>query len=114
MAKRRVGFEMQIDVEFIDEEAIQKHIIDGDEWKSVFFTLEDIEDLASHIAYVFHNENELFVKGRFVRFVEGFGEFIKQDDGSYLFGGLEVGPTGDIVVRYELELEPSHTVPVQQ
>ncbi len=61
MAKRRTSFEMEIDVNFLNQERSFKHFIEGD-WKESFFTFDDLDEVAKHLAYCFHIESSKMKK----------------------------------------------------
>jgi len=102
---------MEIDVNFIDEKKSYNHFIKGD-WKESFYDFDDLDEIAEHIACNFHHASSEFRKiegkHRFVKFIEGFGDFVQQDNGLYrLTEDIDGG--GDIDVSYEMELEPVGT-----
>jgi len=110
-SKRRTSFEMEIDVNFMNEEQSLNHFIKGD-WKDSFYTFNDLDELAEHISYAFHITSDEFRKrdGKhiFVKFIEGFGDFIRQENGSYELSE-EPDEGGKIIVNYEMTLEPTGT-----
>ena len=112
----RTSFEMEIDVSFLDEESSFKHFIESD-WKESFYTFDNLDDVAEHISYAFHIANNEFQKidGKyaFVKFIEGFGDFIQQDNGHYKLTEKFDGG-GDITVNYEMELEPAGTFHIKK
>ncbi len=111
MSKIRTSFEMEIDIDFLDEKSSFKHFIEGD-WKESFYTFEDLNEVAEHISHNFHIANSELKKVndeyRWVKFIEGFGEFVEQDNGAFKLTE-ELNGGGDITVNYEMELEPMGT-----
>ena len=81
----RTPFGMEVDVIFEEPEKAEAYFIKGDCWKSVFWTIFDLADLAEHISYRFHNESTQWDKDleSYTTFLEGFGKFVKSDDGTW-------------------------------
>jgi hypothetical protein len=107
--KFRNRLECEIDIDFVDLDKAKAYFI-GSDWAEDFFEFEDIEDLAEHLSFNFHQAREILKDG-LVRFVEGIGEFVYSYENKewrltdkYLPEG-EVLPCGDIVIRYESELQ---------
>jgi len=103
MKRFEVAMEAEISVSFSDPDKAKSYFIDGI-WSSYFYDLVDMEDLAKSLSQAFHNSDEHYDKDRnaIIRSPEGFGIYIKKENGYYVANWEEFG---EITVRYELELE---------
>ncbi len=109
VSKRRTNFEMEIDVTFHDEERTISYL-KSDDFKSVFYVFEDLDEAAESLSSSFYAEKDEWDKDnhRFFKFIEGFGDFICDKKNNYkLFNRTE--DMGDITIFMETELEPSVT-----
>ena len=107
MKSFRTPFEMEVDVTFEDPEKAEAYFIKGTDWKSYFWIVFDLSELAEHISDGFHHEREQWNKElkTFTKFIEGFGEFIKNDNGTWRNSeeaAKEWG--GHISIKYDTEL----------
>ena len=102
----RVPFEMEIDVTFKDPEKAKKYFIDEDEWKSVFWTMFSLEELASHIAGCLHDTGHVWDKDEksFAKSIEGFGTYVSGDNGKWRTNKETAKECGHIEVKYRTEL----------
>ena len=111
MTKYRTDFEMQIDVEFVEPEKAKAFFIDGD-WKESFWSFDDLDEVAESISRLFFYEVEHWNREQkaFVRFLEGYGYFVRQGD--VYISSKEYAEAGEIRIREELELTESGTYSV--
>jgi hypothetical protein len=104
MLGRRVDLRAEINVVFVDPSLAYEFFIDGD-WKEGFWTFEDLDELAEHLAYAFHMTSgeykEIDGEHQHIRDLEGFPYFVRHK--GYFIGDSKV--TGPIVISYEQELE---------
>ncbi|NOQ50309.1 MAG: hypothetical protein GQ557_01420 [Mycoplasmataceae bacterium] len=114
MEKYRTDFEMQIIVEFQDVEKAKKHFINS-EWGNCFWKLDDLSDVAEMLSNSFYYSNDVHnydgktKKSTWIKFMEGFGSFERQDNyDSYKFTDKN-NDCGDITIRYDMELDPTYT-----
>ena len=115
MKTLRCTFEMEIDVQFENPEASEAYFIRGD-WKETFYDLDDLEQVAEHLADGFHHESDSWdteAKAHY-RMVEGFGYFYDQKDGTYKTDEKTAGWIGGayISIRYECKLTTAGTCEV--
>ncbi|HBG06302.1 MAG: hypothetical protein A2075_12090 [Geobacteraceae bacterium GWC2_58_44] len=115
MAKKlRCTYEMEIDVEFENPEAAKAYFIDG-EWKTVFYRLDDLQEVAEHLSLCFHNEHDRWDSEAksFRRDIEGYGRYFKQADGTYKVDAASAAEIGTMItVAYESELDNAGTYEV--
>lgn len=102
----RVEISSEIDVQFSDEPKAEEFFIKGD-WKETFFTFNDLDDIAQHLAYGFQEEVGFFMT-RDVN-VEGFGCF-KQKDKVWTseyeeFGAIHIRVETDLGIANSCEID---------
>lgn len=109
----RTEFEMQIDVVFEHPDRAEDFFVKGD-WKNTFYTLDSLEEVAEFLANAFNRSPEVWNPDykSFTRFVEGFGQFVRQNDGSFKTA-YEMDDPGFIAVSFHEELEPHSTREVE-
>lgn len=103
----RTPFEMEVDVTFEEPEKAENYFIKGGDWKSYFWTVANLAELSAHISYAFHFEGEQWNKElkSFTKFVEGFGRFVKNDDGTWRTTDQAANDGGGhICIKYSTEL----------
>lgn len=109
--KFRCGFEIEIDVQFDNPEIAEERFCRV-EWKTLFYALEDLEEVAETLATEFHQESDKWDwdENKVFRDIEGFGRFIRQEDGTYKADEASVADIGTMVtIRYEVELDHAWT-----
>ncbi|MBD1559523.1 hypothetical protein HC752_21505 [Vibrio sp. S9_S30] len=109
MTTLRTTFEFQIDVNFIEKDKAEAMFIESD-WKDVFYTFIDLDEVAEHLALNFHQYDEKWEKGEYWKHIEGFGSYKYNSDTKawHLAGeGDENGEfeCGDIIIKYESKTE---------
>lgn len=115
MAKKlRCTFEMAIDVQFDNPDAAEEYFIRG-EWRNVFYRFDSLKELAEHLAFAFHEENDQW-DGKaqaLCRVMEGYGRYLKQADGAYQLDANCLAEIGTMItVTYESELDNAGTYEV--
>lgn len=101
-----------IKVIFAEPEKAKAEFIDGD-WSSVFWDIEDMESLARDLSFAVHCHPEQFIynevsgKGHYEKSPEGFGVYVKGENGWV----MDNENTGKItVVLDDLEVESIHEI----
>ncbi|WP_341496395.1 hypothetical protein WAX88_16220 [Photobacterium damselae subsp. damselae] len=109
--KIRSTFEMEIDVDFKDPEKAKAYFIESEDWKNAFYSLEDLKELAAHLALNFHIQIEGWSAQKLTssKFVEGFGEFVAFNDGTWRLTDEWTGDSGEIFIEYESNLEDTYS-----
>ena len=112
MSKIRCSFEMEIDINFQDTDKAKSYYIDGD-WKESFYSLADLEEVAEQLSYSFYVEDEKWDKilKAVIKFVEGFGTFVKKDNEWHLTEEF-ASDGGGIIICYETSLTVANVVGV--
>lgn len=107
MKKFNCTLEAKVDVAFSSPEKAEAFFIESD-WKESFFQLDTLDEVAEHLSYAFfvvHREWSTKYKC-FYKFVEGFGDFFLQKNGTYK-GGASDGEAGEIIIETDEDLEVS-------
>ena len=104
--KFRTELKCEIDIEFIDPEKTKAYFIDGD-WSNCFHSLLDLQELSEHLSFDFHHEGDSYnaTHCAMVRSPEGFGTYVKQKDRSYQLTQEIAEEIGQIIIRYEQDLD---------
>jgi hypothetical protein len=101
MKTYEADFEMQIQVEIENPEAVTAYFIDGN-WREVFWDIDDLEDFVSSFAHAFQATPEYLRDGLFLKEVEGFGIYSRKpgEKGYQLSadGVLEIGSAIGVTV----------------
>lgn len=109
--KFRCTFEMEIDVQFENPQVAEDYFVRG-EWRTCFYQLSDIKEVAEHLAYAFHQESDCWDSERHTHYrsVEGYGKYYRHADGSYKLDSAAVAEIGTMItVVYESELDNAGT-----
>jgi hypothetical protein len=109
----RTELKCEIDIEFIDPEKSEAYFI-GSDWENVFYSFHDLQGLAEHLLFDFHHEGDSYntTHCAMVRSIEGFGIYVKQKDKSYQLTDEVAEEIGQIIIRYEQELDVELTFPI--
>ena len=112
----RTPFEMEIDVKLEDPDRAQKYFIEGDDFKSYFWTFKDLSEVARSISYAFHDEGKKWdvnIPG-WTKFVEGYGTFVKGENDVWRLTDTSADyGSGHIIVSYHAELKDNTAYAVQ-
>ena len=112
--KIRTELTAEIDVEFVDTQKVEEFL--HGPFKESFFEMDDLKELAQHLAFDFDGTPGRWnsEKGRIEKFVEGFGSFCEGDHHKWrLVDDADLSGTGEILVSYALELEPSDSYEIE-
>ncbi len=97
----------EVSVDFSNPERVMKEITKSN-WRDTFFDIDDIGGVAEHLSYAFLDSEEHWdsTKKAHFRFLEGFGYFHCQPDGSYQNEvDAVIRCIGVITIRTDDELE---------
>lgn len=91
MKKFKATLEQEVTVTFTNPEGVISEFIDSN-WRETFYTLDDLEEVVDHLTYAFVRTPDNWVgkTGKFVKFIEGFGEF-ESDGNSYVCRFVHAG-----------------------
>lgn len=108
--KFKAELSAEIEVTFEEPEKAKAEFIDGD-WSKTFWDIPDMESLVRDLSFAVHSQPEQFIfneeteKSHWEKSPEGFGVYIKTDDGWV----MNNEHTGKIIVSIdELEVQCAH------
>lgn len=109
--KVRSTIEIEIDIELKDPEKAKTYFIDGEDWKTAFYSFRNLIELTAHLASSFHSTSDVWSPKHLAqcKFIEGFGEFVAFNDGTWRLTDEWTGDSGGIFIEYESNLEDTYS-----
>lgn len=110
MGTFRSTLQVEVDVNFHDEEKAKEFFIDGD-WKKYFFEFLDLRDAAEHLSFVFQKTDSAWSEEKQTRYknIKGFGNYYFNTDDrtwEFLYDGYDDELNyGNVTVKCPEDLE---------
>lgn len=74
-----VEIKAEYEVEFSDPDKAEEYFCDSD-WKDSFYTVTGLDEISGMVSYGINNTPASYHGSKIIKFIEGFGEFIKDGD----------------------------------
>lgn len=98
-----VTLESKVEVTFSHALHAKSYFLKGSEWSEIFYEYKNLNEVVKHIAFMF----SLQYTSKFgPYFLEGYGETVKSEDGSYKINYCEDGDEYCINIKVVSELGP--------